>query len=113
MLCDRRGTNCAWCWSDEGRRLTEQIFEPRRGGNTLTVVRVQLVSALGSAHGVLGFAHVASHVSVRVVLDEQLAGLGVCGQRWEVTQVQVLCYSTEVDLSVVYSGISFSDDFSL
>lgn len=68
---------------------------------------MQLVSALGSAHGVLGFAHVASHVSVRVVLDEQLAGLGVCGQRWEVTQVQILCYSTEVDLSVVYTGISF------
>lgn len=65
----------------EGRQLTEQIFEARRPENTLTVVRMQLVSALGSAHGVLGFAHVASHVSVRVVLDEQLASLRVCGQR--------------------------------
>lgn len=58
----------------KGRRLPEQIFEARRRENILTVVRVQLVPALGSAHGVCGFAHVASHVSVRVVLDEQLAG---------------------------------------
>lgn len=52
------------------------------GHKTLTVVRVQLVSALGSAHGILGFTHVASHVSVRVVLDEQLARLRVCKQKW-------------------------------
>lgn len=90
------GVNCCLCcvvtdevqiapragWTAQARRLTEQIFEACRPENTLTVVRVQLVSALGSAHGVLDFAHVGSHVSVRVVLDEQLASLRVWGQRW-------------------------------
>lgn len=87
--------SCLWCFvtdevqitpragrTAEGRRMTEQIFQACRPEKTLTVVRMQLVSALGSAYGVLDFAHVTSHVSIRVVLDEQFTSFRVCGQRW-------------------------------
>lgn len=56
---------------------------------TLTVVCVQRIFTLGSADGVLGLAHVAPDVGVRVVVYQQLAGLRVCrtkdrrqGVRW-------------------------------
>lgn len=45
---------------------------------TLTVVCVQCVFTLGLADGVLGLAHVAPDVGVRVVVYQQLAGLRVC-----------------------------------
>lgn len=84
-------------------RLTEQIFGACRRENTLTVVRVQLVSALGAAHGVLGFAHVASHVSVRVVLDEQLASLRVCGQSTNTALKWNLIGIIVPEISIYYS----------